>query len=352
MKMRNLYLTVLINCAAVMTLFAQSAPGDTGYGRGRTYVATNAGSETVTLDGEQNEFFWGNAPFAGVDNFVGGAVLTPTATDVTAKFKVAFDALNFYVFANVVDDAKVFVNKSSQADNIEFFINTDTLWYQNPVNDGDGGRGPYRKSYTASLVRANPGFSEISGIGYITREESKKENYAYGYKETAEGWDVEMRIPFELVIPTNNPVVNITTTLGSRIPFEMNIGDADDALLSTPRETIGAWNSMTADAWKDVREFGWLVLGEKPLSAANLSDNQFLAEVYPTIADDYVNIKLSDYEKISSIRILNLLGQEEIIITKIEMDNKIQISKLGKGIFLVAIEKENGRPEILKFVKK
>lgn len=352
MKMRNLYLTVLINCAAVMSIFAQSAPGDSGYGRGRTYVATNVGTETVTLDGEQNEFFWGNASFAGIDTVVGGDVLTPTAADITAKFKVAFDALNFYVFANVVDDAKVFVNKSSQADNIEFFINTDTLWYQNPLNDGDGGRGPYRKSFTASLVRANPGFSEISGTGYALTADSKKENFAYAYKETTEGWDIEMRIPFELVIPTNNPVVNVTTTPGSRIPFEMNYGDADDALLAKPRETIGAWNSKTADAWKDVREFGWLILGEKPLSAANLSDNQVLAKVYPTIADDYVNITLSDCKKINSIRILNLLGQEEIKITKIELNNKIQISKLGKGLFLVAIETEDGNLDIRKFVKK
>lgn len=85
------------------------------------------------------------------------------------------------------------------------------------------------------------------------------------------------------------------------------------------------------------------------LTTLSVSDPQFVSDkltvIYPNPATDFVNIATK--EKISQVEIFNMAGQK--IITS--ASNKISVSHMSKGVYLIKITLENGKTETKKLIK-
>ncbi|WP_452225199.1 T9SS type A sorting domain-containing protein [Lacinutrix chionoecetis] len=73
-------------------------------------------------------------------------------------------------------------------------------------------------------------------------------------------------------------------------------------------------------------------------------------KIYPNPASDILNIEMINAENISTVEIFNILGEQ---VLKSELNNnKINVSELSKGMYLVKIISENGNEGIRKIIIK
>lgn len=82
----------------------------------------------------------------------------------------------------------------------------------------------------------------------------------------------------------------------------------------------------------------------KVIDSGLISENS--AVIYPNPANDFVNIE--SLEKVSSVEIYSLTGQKVLV----SGSDKINVSRLNTGIYLVKIQLENGKAETHKLIKK
>lgn len=133
---------------------------------------------------------------------------------------------------------------------------------------------------------------------------------------------------FELAIPDNiSPTADLTGNLNYKLKIELK----QDANTWLAGKYPGTQINITA-------------------ATASINDN-FLSDVkiYPNPAENNIYIKSSNNLNISNINITNVLGKE--VFSSSLNDNKIDISNLNSGIYILTIQSENASKNI-KFIKQ
>ncbi|WP_298495498.1 T9SS type A sorting domain-containing protein [uncultured Algibacter sp.] len=139
-------------------------------------------------------------------------------------------------------------------------------------------------------------------------------------------------------------------------PGNTDYNDAAQISFNTGSETsiaifiraIGPYDSMShGDASKDK---GWMN-GDAEIRMDNLtlvnttvlSTKDVLASklnIYPNPAQDFIQIESKDV-KISSVQMYSLIGQE-VVSSKSLVNNRLDISNLSRGIYLLKVNSDNG----------
>lgn len=203
---------------------------------------TRRAAAPISVDGDLSETGWimdnkANKSIFGVSNNI-------------VNFGTLWDDDNLYVGVRVYDNKKSFGSARQYLnDCIELFF-----------NPGNGKEGDYQ------------GKDQQVFMGYLKDRSSlfvNKTPYEYKWKDYADGYSVEMAIPWSSL--------ELEPASGLQIGFDLANDDQD--VYGDNRQSITGW-AGTADNWKSTANFGTLIL----------TDETMPASVLRTLFDDnYVN---------------------------------------------------------------
>jgi hypothetical protein len=278
-------------------------------------------ASSFAIDGLANESFWQSDAIQW-QSLAKVATGTTTASDYSAKFKVAYDADYLYLFVRVTDDVLLKYEDYKTGnfygyDHIEIFFNPSGV-----PNDGAwlGTRD--------SQLRCNVGSDGLAtGGGFCTSniEANAISGYDYTHAVTTDGYDVEIQIPWYAVIPAAyDYMIDEDNTIG----FDVNGGDAD---VQNVRKTIVSWSSPNTDNWRWNTSYGFLNFkGELPTGINNPS----LQNLNYTFANGKLQFK--NLQVNSTATVYNASGQT--LISQQIKDNFLNLSSLKSGVYIVQVK--------------
>lgn len=335
--------------AALMISAANAQLSDS---RGKEITHPHTGGVEVTIDGEANEQFWGAQEFLEIDTAHTNEpnntkVVKPDGPDdATILFKTAYDENYFYVFVSATDDAIVAGN-NHLSDNIELFFNFDSSFHA---------RDAYNDLY-ASQVRFNVGTDSaqyFAAAGFaVSAGDTSVYKVKYVTKITANGWDLEGKLPWSALF--NNEVVPTPFTVedGAFFTWEIEFGDGDDPERSPIREHILMWNGDGNDAWKNVDNFAFAWLGDS-YEYVGIQRQMLNTKVnlYPSVVSSVLNVNLADASQVTSINVMNLTGQSVLRVAEVKSENRLSMNNLPAGLYIVSVNGVNNAVQTHKIIKK
>jgi hypothetical protein len=339
MKKTLLYYIGLTLMCLALTAITFAAPM-TAPVRSLVIPATNA---AISIDGVADDDYSVSQSTTAF-NITGS---TGADADYTMSFQVCFNYQYLYLLATVLDDYACEIPFTSSTnpwtwDNIEVFLSLDTT----------GTTAAY-DSNTVQL-RFNRGIQDSAQ----TPGRAAQEDYKVYYENTADGWVVEVGIPWTAVLQNGaepedimayiSPVVN-----GFDVSGADNDTDGADA-----RDCQTAWDDddpampdATEDlAWNNRTMFGIMSLGigckscsEISESLCDLSDKTSKnIMIFPNPATDRISI--SNTEMACIIAIYNMAGTR---VLKADNAENIDISSLKVGLYTVVLNNN----DVLHFIK-
>ncbi len=317
--------------------------GENELSRERTYEAHYVSDAAVTVDGNDDESFWALVDYSEIDTVIIGADKVNNAADYTGHYKMFWDMDNIYLFVSAKDDALI-EGTNHESDNVELFFNVDSSQH---ARDG-------YNNITASQIRLNVLNNEnlLTGGGYATAA-GDATNFEYTTKVTDDGYNLEAIIPWALFYAGDDalqPAHFDAIAVGTMLKFDIQVGDADDATLENPRESIFTWNAKSPDAWKDVDVFGYLKLADELVGIPKLELGSEVV-VYPTFVKDLLRVKISDASAVKSITLINLLGQTMKTVRTVESMNNIQVADIQRGMYILKVQGVNNAVKTYKIIK-
>lgn len=126
----------------------------------------------------------------------------------------------------------------------------------------------------------------------------------------------------------------------------------NNSATNPPNITIGNWQENTAvtngDCGGNLTNANATFTGDvRTTTLAITESDQFNITVYPNPATEFINIK--GLKTVKSVNIISLEGKQ---ILKVKDSNKIDISKLVPGVYLVEIETDQSVIQRVKIIKK
>jgi hypothetical protein len=256
--------------------------------------------------------------------------------DLTATFKVCYDAQFLYVATTIVDgfvapedngnDPWVSMNPgdSWQYDNSEVFFDLDT-----------NGVTPTGYDSTCVQLRINRGRDSLMTASANTHALPLIDplRLVAPYSDDA-GWSYEAAIPWTAIAPMGSTAEDIAAYLGTGMihGFDISIGDADQTGgVHAARSRQAAWDvepGYSESTYQTRTQFGVVTLqpvGVNYTTASNL-------DVYPNPTTGVVTFK--NLEGVTSVQVMNLAGQ--VVLTADLTNNTLDMSQLESGIYFVA----------------
>lgn len=260
-----------------------------------------------TADGLKTEN-WSNIPFImslsdGSATLVQGTVVDDDR-DLSAAAFLNCDEQNLYVFWEINDDSVSIVENVSswKNDSPELYIglydshNLPHTFYQAGVEPD------------YHFLFSHDGILDILSDSIFIKAETGD----YFWIKTAQGYEIEARIPFMAIAGLNNAAV-YTPGLNDRIPIDLSINDADSP---GERQGILTYSPYNQDlSWQDVSRWSFTWIYDIPVSldfepVGNQADFK-LFQNYPNPfnATTVINYKLKINNHIS-LKIYDVLGRE------------------------------------------
>jgi hypothetical protein len=217
-------------------------------------------SETIIIDGVDYETCYSTPQTLNLFN--------PTdytgPNDLGGYFRVAWDLDYLYFFASVDDDVDgswIWDEPSPWLyDNIEFFINLDTLHSQ-----------PAYQSYTVQL-RFNRGYNIFQCSGRALSDDFM---VYFENKSGGNGWILETAIPWTCALPMGSLPEDIVNYIDNAMGFDIIFNDFDGTGEATQWDAQLAWDSDDPDtpddrteylAWNNTYTFGIVRLLDEPVT--------------------------------------------------------------------------------------
>lgn len=283
----------------------------------------------ITIDGEDNEGIWAAPEVAEqvVDRF--GDVNATNTTGCSYKFKAVWDAYYLYVFVKATDRTWIPYDpdqtvKEENVDNIEFYFSTLERKSTDPSTiAGLDGK-------TESQLRASVGSdSRASGNGLVKtflENDNTISGYKYFTKQTADGYTMEVQIPWEIVIADD--VLDNTIIEDGVVLFDL-IG-ADCTSYESGRDVILQWSTDDYFDWKRNSKYGELHL--KGLVSTGIDDHKVI-----DVKHSFINgmLTLADVDADTEVIVYDLSGRQ---LEAVKYDGTaINLSYLNSGVYLVEV---------------
>jgi hypothetical protein len=290
--------------------------------RSLTIPATNA---VIAMDGVAD------ADYSAVQSTTAFNVTGSTGADAdfTLTFQVCYNYHKLYLCAKILDDAACEIPYTTGTnpwtwDNVEVFLSIDTT--------------STTTAYDTNTVqlRFNRGIMDSAQ----TPGRAAQEDYQVYYEDVADGWVLEIGIPWTAVLQTGALPEDIEAYI-SPVVNGFDVSGADnDTEAADARDCQTAWDDddpampdATEDlAWNNRTMFGIMTL--EPGIAINTPTVQSLS-MYPNPATSTINID----GNVGTVEIYNMTGAKVLVST----GSVIDISSLSAGIYNVVAGEKTGR---------
>jgi hypothetical protein len=372
---RTFILLIAVFIASTPVLFAQNPDGPTE--RARAEIRPLQWEGEITIDGNADEGFWSHLERMELVHDVTSAWMPedsyPIDPDIKAAgdyhvtWRMTFDDEYFYIFAEFIDDA--FVPRST--------VSVDNVWENDCLElfflfAPEDVYMPDWALTDASQVRVfadtNNDTADIVTAGGWAGDMIASEGmmgYTARTVETANGYNLEARIPLMLIIPTNEQgefgyfddddnFVPVIVSEIENFQFDIQAADRDDP---TPRgegdpdrrKYLHQWSATWNRNWGFTQGYGILTVGRPVITSAVTSPLKPTFRFYPNPATD--RLVLENLAVNSRISVINLLGQEVYGTlansSRVDMD----INFLKNGIYMIRVTDEQGKMAVEKFMK-
>lgn len=329
MKIKLLLLVTLAVCTAKFA-FTQYIPD--------TVKAVKIAT-APEIDGEIDDV-WANAPFVAILDW--GDDPEPTAEDFTANFKVLWDDQFLYFLGVAVDDDVTDMAGISGVSAPDWETDCFEI-YWSPSNTKLPDMTEMIQVRFAYANAANEDASSIVVNGW------SEDGFAVANFVTAartlsdDGWIAEGKFDLEaLAAAVQETMPEFEIADGSNLGFNVMAGDNDHTAL---RENVGSWIDEMDYNEADSSGVLKLLPAGQPLDVNTVTRPEI--NFYPNPVVRELNI-LSE-SNIETIEIVNLLGAK--VLTIQNSNNKIDVSQLNAGIYLVNFYSEGNLLGTYKMLK-
>jgi len=273
------------------------------------------------------------------------AISTPFGTEtpsVTSFFKAMYDADNFYVVVNVVDEGNHWPGWESGGNNWEY-DKPEIYWDWNDVLIGETAVGASVDN--SGHYQLADGFLEDSYDVPITVVPSaagnKNPGGTYCYSLSGEDYVYEMAVPFTNFYDKDG--VQITKDIAvakAAIGFDATIIDQDEGITTVRQRAV--WSASVDECWNSMDGAGTvkLIAG----SANNMNIARLSVSPNPAVNNVTIN---ADFNRVV---ISNILGQQvkDVAVSS----QNLNISDLSKGVYVMKAYKNDKLVGTAKVTKK
>jgi hypothetical protein len=274
---------------------------------------------------------------------------TGADADFTASFQVCWNYQKLYLLATMLDDYACEIPYTTGTnpwtwDNVEVFLSLDTT-----------GTTTAYDTNTIQL-RFNRGIQDSAQ----TPGRAAQEDYEVYYENTADGWVIEVGIPWTAVLQTGavpedimafiSPVVNGFDFSGA--DNDTDGADARDCQVAWDDDDPGMPDATEDLAWNNRTMFGIMSLVNMEImygTPGNIYSPvlaRFQPQVIPNPSTD--RIQLQYIEPGSTITVSNLAGEKIFEEHNVNDEDYIDVSELRSGLYIVQVN----QTDVLHFIKK
>lgn len=279
-------------------------------------------TDAIVLDGVADEDSWG--PNSNITELFAGTA--DDAADFSAYAKLCYDATNLYLFVSVTDQQETSYTGTGDNytfDNVEFFQDLDTSITGTGTFIGDETQGRFNRSwdtYTGNAARNDA-------------------TYEFFETNSASGWTVEATLPWVAFMADGSVPEDMCEWFAKTIGFDLSVADNDgsgrEGQFAWDADTEGAGNTED-NAWHDTRVFGLMTFANAPACTTSVNPvTESEYKVYPNPATGVVNF--NNLEGVTSIEIVNVMGQVVKAISTSGLDTVVTISDLKAGQYFAKI---------------
>jgi hypothetical protein len=267
--------------------------------------------------------------------------------DYSMSFQVCYNYQKLFLVAKILDDYASVIEYTTDPDPwtrdcIEVFLNLDTT-----------GTTTAYDSNTIQL-RFNRGIQDSAQ----TPGRAAQEDYQVYYEDVADGWVLEVGIPWTAVLQEGAvpedieahiaPIINGFDIGG--VDNDTDGPDAHDCQVAWDDDDPAMPDATEDLAWNDRTKFGIMSLSASygtPYIEINPDLARFKAQVvFPNPSNDYIQFR--NVEPASKIILFNSIGLQVLEASNINAEDYLDISSLKSGIYWAMINND----EVLSFVKE
>jgi hypothetical protein len=254
---------------------------------------------------------------------------TGADADYTATFQVCWNYQKLYLLATILDDyaCEIPYTTGTNAwtwDNIEVFLSLDTT-----------GTTTAYDTNTVQL-RFNRGIQDSAQ----TPGRAAQEDYQVYYENTADGWVVEVGIPWTAALQTGAVPEDIMAFIAPVVNGFDFSGADNDTDGADARDCQVAWDDddpampdATEDlAWNNRTMFGIMTLVNADIISVNTPTLETIG-LYPNPSTGTINL---DLEAATTVEIFNVAG---VMVKSVLTSSVVDVNDLAAGLYMVRTNK-------------
>jgi hypothetical protein len=268
---------------------------------------------------------------------------TGADADFTCSFRVCYTASKLWLLATILDDYACELEYTTDLeawsyDCVEVFLSLDTT-----------GTTTEYDSNTIQL-RFNRGIQDSAQ----TPGRAAQEDYAVYYENTADGWVLEVGIPWTAVLQEGAvaedimaytfPVINGFDFGG--VDNDTDGPDAHDCQVAWDEDDPEMPDATEDLAWNNRTMFGIMTLEPGEYIGLYPERSKSKIQILPNPTTNF--IQLTGLSVPGVINIMNIAGSGMLTLENVENEQEIDISMLPAGIYTVLLNNEQS----LRFVKE
>lgn len=285
----------------------------------------------INIDGVDDEPCWSATEVT--ENALGivlhnpGIEPTPNTWGYAATYKAVYDANYVYFFIKVKDNTYVpyDVDKMTGETNVD---NLEIFFFPDPNDRDELNVNIDARSRGLSQLRASVGNEDnrATGGGFAAGSivNYKITGYEYKTRKTDDGYDIEMIIPWSVVIPEQ---FRGNLEEGKKIMFDINAANCVD--YTSTRVIIIGWSGDDYNNWKYNPKMGEMVF-KGPLSSSSIREDE-MSKVDYSFVNGLLSLQNANNTKVA---IYDISGK---LVHSLVYTQPIDLSYLESGLYIVNI---------------
>lgn len=249
------------------------------------------------------------------------------AEGTSGKYWFSYDDDNLYVYTEAYVPTK-----TPGGDEIGILVSIDAedykfSWEAEPLNENGA-------VFSKVLFGG-----EHATYSVATDEQATVRQFDYFYTESADGYNIEVRIPWTNLTTD----ASLVSALKDRKTFFFDIGFK----LAADDKQYFAWSNNDNDTYQRTLSAGVVTLKDKETSANRMSLSAF--SVYPNPVADVLNLSVSEMAKTAVI--FDNIGRK-VLSVELNGSTQIDVTNLKSGVYMIKVDETSGTGSFSRFMKK